>query len=185
MAIVNVDLSEYDFLRSRKMELQEQVKELKKQVEDLKSGSKVIIRTVEEEVVSRTPFGVDKRNRIVSESYVGFEDVRLKVEEAMKADVAFAIKKYEEAAERYEEKRKNYEKTVGGGYEARLVEQDKIIDEQERLLRKYEKALDKIAKLSYTALGDLNKRLFKPTSAILSVEDISRVAEKRDAKSGR
>lgn len=179
MAIVNVDLSEYDSLRSRAKELEEQVKELKKQVEYLKSGSKVIIRTVEEEVVH--PYGF-KRERIVSESYVGFEDVRLKVEEAMKADVAFTLKKYEEAAERYEEKCKNYEKTVLGGYKAREAEQDKIIDEQERLLHKYEKALDKIAQQSYTALEDLNKRFFKPTNAIILVESISSVSEKRNAE---
>lgn len=178
MAIVNVDLSEYDSLRNRNKELEEQVKELKKQVEDLKSGSKVIIRTIEEEA---NPYGF-KRNRIVSESYVGFEDVRLKVEEAMKADIAFTIKNYEEAAERYEEKRKNYEKTVGGEYEARLVEQDKIIDEHERLLRKYEKALDKIERLSYAVFGDLRKRFFKPTGAIQTVSDIITVAEKRDAE---
>ena len=44
MAVVNVDLSEYDAIRKRNSELEEQVKELKKLNESLKSGSKVILR---------------------------------------------------------------------------------------------------------------------------------------------
>lgn len=44
MAVVNVDLSEYDAIRKRNSELEEKVKELKKLNESLKSGSKVILR---------------------------------------------------------------------------------------------------------------------------------------------
>lgn len=44
MAVVNVDLSEYDAIRKRNSELEEQVKELKKLNESLKGGSKVILR---------------------------------------------------------------------------------------------------------------------------------------------
>lgn len=110
MAIVNVDLSEYDAIRKRNSELEEQVKELKKLNDSLKQGAKVIIR---KEVVVETassiepePWrdsqivgfreGVDrfnKRKRIVesSESYVNFEDVRLKVENAMQNEVKRSI----------------------------------------------------------------------------------------------
>lgn len=53
MAVVNVDLSEYDAIRKRNSELEEQVKELKKLNDYLKQGAKVIIRkeTVVERVV--------------------------------------------------------------------------------------------------------------------------------------
>lgn len=44
MAVVNIDLSEYDAIRKRNSELEEQVKELKKLNESLKGGSKVILR---------------------------------------------------------------------------------------------------------------------------------------------
>lgn len=44
MAVVNVDLSEYDAIRKRNSELEEQVKELKKLNDSLKQGAKVILR---------------------------------------------------------------------------------------------------------------------------------------------
>ena len=44
MAIVNVDLSEYDAIRKRNSELEEQVKELKNLNDSLKQGAKVIQR---------------------------------------------------------------------------------------------------------------------------------------------
>lgn len=178
MAIVNVDLSEYDSLRNRKMELEEQNKELKQQVKDLKSGSKVIIRTVEESVVSDRPFhdfwGSDKPKRIISESYVGFEDVRLKVEEAMKADIASSIKSYEE-------KRKNYEENMGKVYEDRiqkLKEENKVLAES---FNCHKKAFEKIEQLSESVLEDLNGRIFKASNAIRMVESISIVAKYRVA----
>lgn len=104
MAVVNVDLSEYDAIRKRNSELEEQVKELKKLNESLKGGSKVILRketVVEREVnVSDYDFktGLPIRKRSIerdrvesSESYVNFEDVRLQVEQAMKDEVNRSI----------------------------------------------------------------------------------------------
>lgn len=44
MAVVNIDLSEYDAIRKRNSELEEQVKELKKLNDSMKQGAKVIIR---------------------------------------------------------------------------------------------------------------------------------------------
>lgn len=114
MAIVNIDLSEYDAIRNRNRELEEQVKELKKVNEDLKSNAKVILR---KETISKTKikeityhsFGgvdtVDKPTRInvnTSESYVNFEDVRLKVENEMRKEIEESI----EIRKRYEEKYK-------------------------------------------------------------------------------
>lgn len=59
MAIVNVDLSEYDAIRKRNSELEEQVKELKKLNDSLKQGAKVILRkeTVVEVNVPRPRYG--------------------------------------------------------------------------------------------------------------------------------
>lgn len=109
MAVVNVDLSEYDAIRKRNSELEEQVKELKKLNESLKSGSKVILRkeTVVIERIFRErslygdmffhqPTEDDKYNENrraleSSESYVNFEDVRLKVEQAMQDEVNRSI----------------------------------------------------------------------------------------------
>ena len=97
MAVVNVDLSEYDAIRKRNSELEEQVKELKKLNDSLKQGAKVILRkeTVVEVNVPRPrlrgfepDFDMEEKpttRRTIesSESYVNFEDVRLKVEQAM------------------------------------------------------------------------------------------------------
>lgn len=100
MAIVNVDLSEYDAIRKRNSELEEQVKELKKLNESLKSGSKVILRK-ETTLLSNKHLamwdyddGNDEPQRKTiesSESYINFEDVRLKVEQAMKDEVNRSI----------------------------------------------------------------------------------------------
>lgn len=119
MSVLNIDLSEYDAMRSHTKELEEQVKELKEQVKGLKNGSKVILRKeiVIESVCSDIPFKhyvpeenkyvPEKSRRIIetSESFVGFEDVRLKVEEHMKDEVERSIKQRNEAIARYEEKR--------------------------------------------------------------------------------
>lgn len=105
MAIVNVDLSEYDAIRKRNSELEEQVKELKKLNDSLKQGAKVILRkeTVVEVNVPRSRYGrfepdfdmeekpTTRRTIESSESYVNFEDVRLKVENAMQDEVKRSI----------------------------------------------------------------------------------------------
>ena len=108
MAIVNVDLSEYDAIRKRNSELEEQVKELKKLNDSLKQGAKVILRketVVIERFFRKRSFFDDMRglpteddkcdeNRRTlepSESYVNFEDVRLKVENAMQDEVKRSI----------------------------------------------------------------------------------------------
>lgn len=99
MAVVNVDLSEYDAIRKRNSELEEQVKELKKLNESLKDGSKVILRK-ETTLLFNKPRTLwddnedDEPQRKTiesSESYVNFEDVRLKVEQAMQVEVNRSI----------------------------------------------------------------------------------------------
>ena len=124
MAIVNVDLSEYDAIRKRNSELEEQVKELKKLIESLKGGSKVILRK-ETTLILEKPrtmwddYEDDKPQRKTiesSESYVNFEDVRLKVENAMQDEVKRSIRQrdysresYESSVQEYKEKKKKLE----------------------------------------------------------------------------
>lgn len=95
MAVVNVDLSEYDAIRKRNSELEEQVKELKKLNESLKSGSKVILRKETTLLFNkpRTLLDDEPQRKTIesSESYINFEDVRLKVEQAMQDEVNRSI----------------------------------------------------------------------------------------------
>lgn len=99
MAIVNIDLSEYDAVRKRNSELEEQVRELKKLNESLKQGAKVILRkeTTLLFYKPRTSWYDNEDNEPQrktiesSESYVNFEDVRLKVEQAMQDEVNRSI----------------------------------------------------------------------------------------------
>lgn len=123
MAIVNVDLSEYDAIRKRNSELEEQVKELKKLNDSLKQGAKVILRK-ETVVIERTlrrrsffnemndlPQGNDtidenKRTIASSESYVNFEDVRLKVEQAMQDEVKRSIHDRDMEKQAYADRKK-------------------------------------------------------------------------------
>lgn len=107
MAVVNVDLSEYDAIRKRNSELEEQVKELKKLNDSLKQGAKVILRketVIIERFFRKRSFDEEmcglpeddklnenRRTLEPSESYVNFEDVRLQVENAMQDEVKRSI----------------------------------------------------------------------------------------------
>ena len=119
MAIVNVDYSEFETLKNRVKELEETVKEKDKTIASLKDGSRVIIRKevqIEYERFSdpfRRMHGCaadplysqdEKPRRTVetSESYVGFEDVRLKVEEHMKEEVKRSIQQRDESRANYD-----------------------------------------------------------------------------------
>lgn len=139
MAVVNVDYSEFETLKNRVKELEETVKEKDKTIDSLKDGSRVIIRKevqIEYERFSE-PFsrmrGIDKdplysqddkpRHTIeTSESYLGFEDVRLKVEEQMKDEVKRSIKQRDDARESYESSVQEYK------------EKEKKLDEKEKAL---------------------------------------------------
>lgn len=139
MAIVNVDYSEFETLKNRVKELEETVKEKDKTIASLKDGSRVIIRKevqIEYETFSdsfRRVRGIDKdplysqdekprRTVETSESYVGFEDVRLKVEEHMKDEVKRCIKQRDESRENYESSVQKYN------------EKEKKLDDKEKSL---------------------------------------------------
>lgn len=153
MAVVNVDYSEFETLKNRVKELEETVKEKDKTIASLKDGSRVIIRKevqieYERSAIDRIygsqtdPFYSqdEKPRRTIetSESYIGFEDVRLKVEEHMKDEINRSIKQrdasresYESSVQKYKEKEKKLddkEKSLNDEYaqkEAALISEYK------------------------------------------------------------
>lgn len=157
MAIVNVDYSEFETLKNRVKELEETVKEKDKTIASLKDGSRVIIRKevqIEYERFS-DPFRRmhdcatdplysqdEKPRRTVetSESYVGFEDVRLKVEEHMKDEVKRSIQQRDES-------RANYDSSV-----QKYKEKEKKLDDKEKSLN------DKYAKKEAALISEYKEK---------------------------
>lgn len=202
MAVVNVDLSEYDAIRKRNSELEEQVKELKKLNESLKGGSKVILRkeTVVECKVDVPSFShetglpilkqVVRRDRVESsESYVNFEDVRLKVEQAMQDEVNRSINDRNQEKQAYVEmKNKLVNEQVGMKSNLQKEYEKKAKDLEEEYHRKEcdfesEKLrilnlLPKINKLATELHDDLVKRFFMPKHAVELAESIINTTEK-------
>lgn len=199
MAVVNVDLSEYDAIRKRNSELEEQVKELKKLNESLKCGSKVILRkeTVVEREVGVPSYNPDSilptykrrmsRDRVESsESYVGFEDVRLKVEQAMKDEINRSIHNRDYERQSYSDAKSK----LDNEYNLKKVELEKEYkNKAEDLERNYQRKvcdfeyekqrilnlLPKINKLATELRDDLVKRFFMPKRAIELAETIIKI----------
>ena len=208
MAIVNVDLSEYDAIRKRNSELEEQVKELKKLNDSLKQGAKVILRketVVVERTLRRRSFfdemhdlpqendGFDENRRTIksSESFVNFEDVRLKVENAMQDEVKRSI--YDRDCERRayaDEKNK-----LDGKYNGMKADLKKTYEKKEKdLEEKYARMtgefeakklrilnkLPKIATMASNLRDELNKCFFKPKLASKLANDIIDFSTKKN-----
>lgn len=198
MAIVNVDLSEYDAIRKRNSELEEQVKELKKLNESLKGGSKVILRkeTVLEHETYDTgygPGGLPNCKRRVSrdviessESYVNFEDVRLKVEQAMKDEINRSIDSRDYERYSYAEAKRK----LDSEYDLKKVVLEKEYkNKAEDLERSYQRKvcdfeseklrilnlLPKINKLATELRDDLANRFFVPKHAVELAETIIKI----------
>lgn len=122
MAVVYVDLSEYDAIRKRNSELEEQVKELKKLNESLAQGAKVILRKETTLLFNkpRTLWDDDEddepqRKTIESfESYINFEDVRFKVEQAMQDEVNRSIHDMNMAKQAYGDKKNKLDNEYNG-----------------------------------------------------------------------
>lgn len=201
MAVVNVDLSEYDAIRKRNSELEEQVKELKKLNESLKSGSKVILRkeiVVERNVdvptydhITGLPTYKQRMCRDVaesSESYVNFEDVRLKVEQAMQDEVNRSINDRNQEKQAYAEMKnkleneqlgmksmlqKEYEKKAKDLEEDNNRKEIELRNKYSTMVTNFESEklrilnlLPNIRKLAEELHDDLKKRFFKPKHAI-------------------
>ena len=191
MAVVNVDLSEYDAIRKRNSELEEQVKELKKLNDSLKCGSKVILRkettllfdkprTLWDDYEDEEP---QRKTIDSSESYVNFEDVRFKVEQAMQDNINRSIhdrdcerQSYADAKSKldneYNLKKADLEKEYKNKAEdLERSYQRKVCDfesEKQRILN----LLPKINKLATELRDDLVKRFFMPKHAIELAESI-------------
>lgn len=131
MAKVTVDISEYDALREAKAQAEQEVKELKETIKDLKKGSKVIFQTryirgdvnaairyirskcasisyPDHLIITNTLnnlFGGEPRDTY---QYINFKDVEAQVEagisEQKKKELEDAIRYYERAALEYETK---------------------------------------------------------------------------------
>lgn len=199
MAVVNVDLSEYDAIRKRNSELEEQVKELKKLNESLKFGSKVILRketVVEREVdvpsydsVSMLPTYKRRmcRDRVESsESYVNFEDVRLKVEQYMKDEINRSIDSRDYERQSYAEAKRKLDceydlkkvvlekeyKNKAEGLEKEYQRKERDFESEKlRILN----LLPKINKLATELRDDLVKRFFVPKHAVELAETILKI----------
>ena len=191
MAVVNIDLSEYDAIRKRNSELEEQVKELKKLNESLKSGSKIILRK-ETTLVFTKPrtlwndYEDDEPQRKTidsSESYVNFEDVRLKVEQAMQDEVNRSIHDRNMEKQSYADRKNKLDNEYNGKKaELKKVYEKKAKELEEEYHRKEcdfesEKLrilnlLPKINKLATELHDDLVKRFFMPKHAVELAETI-------------
>lgn len=140
MAVVNVDYSEFETLKNRVKELEETVKEKDKTIASLKDGSRVIIRKEVQIEYERSTFNIicgsqtdhlysrdDKPIRTVetSESYLGFEDVRLQVEDKMKDEINRSIKQRDDSRESYESSVQEYKEK-----EKKLEDKEKSLNDK-------------------------------------------------------
>ena len=174
MAVVNVDYSEFETLKNRVKELEETVKEKDKTITSLKDGSRVIIRKevqIEYERY-RDPFykmgSIDKdplysqddkprRTIETSESYLGFEDVRLKIEDKMKDEINRSIKQRDDSRESYESSVQEYkEKEKKLAYKEKSLD-DEYAKKEEALISEY-KEKEKALEADYLEKGKAYKR---------------------------
>lgn len=201
MAVVNVDYSEFETLKNRVKELEEAVKEKDKTIASLKDGSRVIIRKEVQIEYERSMFDRmldsqsdhlysrdDKPRRTVetSESYLGFEDVRLQVEDHMKEEINRSIKQRNDSRESYESSVQKYK------------EKEKMLDDKEKSLideyAKKEAALiseykekEKALEADYLAKGKTYKQqleidynyYIKKAGRLLSISDSAKEALSR------
>ena len=174
MAIVNVDYSEFETLKNRVKELEETVKEKDKTIASLKDGSRVIIRKevqIEYERFS-DPFrrmrGIDKdplysqdekprRTVETSESYIGFEDVRLKVEDQMKNEINRSIKERDASREDYKSRINRYNEKEKKLDDKEKSLKDKYAKKEADLISEY-KEKDKALEADYLAKGKAYKQ---------------------------
>lgn len=180
---------------------------MKKLNESLKSNAKVILRK-ETFVVRQDEFrhlqphyGHDGRidncfpkiRRTVesSESYINFEDVRIKVENEMREQVERSIKDNKAAYERYLEKynalESDYQKKrteIEESCKKKLQEEnDKLRDEYKDKFAENERekhtlilCLNRICSLAEKASTNLENRFFRPTKAIEMINTIFDIA---------
>lgn len=203
MAVVNVDYSEFETLKNRVKELEEAVKEKDKTIASLKDGSRVIIRKevqIEYERFSepyRRMHGCaadplysqdEKPRRTVetSESYVGFEDVRLKVEEHMKDEVKRSIQQRDESRANYDSSVQRYNEKEKKLDAKKKSLEDKYAKKKADLISEY-KEKGKALEADYLAKGKTYKQqleidynyYIKKAGRLLSISDSAKEALSR------
>lgn len=172
MAVVNVDYSEFETLKNRVKELEETVKEKDKTIASLKDGSRVIIRKEVQIEYERSTFDIicgsqtdhlysrdDKPRRTVetSESYLGFEDVRLKIEDQMKDEINRSIKQRDDSREDYESRIERYNKKEKELDDKEKSLKDKYANKEAALISEY-KEKGKALEADYLDKGKAYKR---------------------------
>lgn len=175
MALVSVDYSEFETLKNRVKELEETVKEKDKAIASLKDGSRVIIRKEVQieyikgfdpferthgSAVDNSLYSHDEKPRRTvetSESYVNFEDVRLKVEEYMKSDIERSIRDRNETRDRYQSLVEEYEKKKKEFEDKEKSLKDEYDKKKADVISKYEKKSDEI-KDGYLSMAESYKQ---------------------------
>lgn len=197
-------------MRNRNKELEERVKQLEEELKGCKDGSRVIIRKVMEQKEAGRFLYYDHPQRrsiysseqpkeiVVSENYINFEDVRVKIEDKMKEDVEASIRFHNEQAENYSRKansleseysekksklEKEYEEKKGKldekfGNEIKNIkaEIDKVRAENAELKRRAREKFSSISNLAIEATERLESMWFKPPHVISLVREISNMA---------
>ena len=206
MSTLHIELSEYDTMRNRNKELEERVKQLEEELKGCKDGSRVIIRKVMEQkeagrfsyyghLQGRPIYGSEQTKEIVvSENYINFEDVRVKIEDKMKDAIEASIRFRNEQAENYSRKVNSLESEYSEKkskleqeYEEKKGKLDKKFDNDTKNIReslnKTRAALENlerstrsvridIYRLANEALERLQSMWFKPSHAISLVREI-------------
>lgn len=206
MAMVQVDLSEYDMLREAKKKAEKEVEELKETVKGLEDKSRVILTTeyvyptinknglyndiynliekskmydklnpelrfsmrghydIPREIDSVLHYNIKVEGRSydldmskrASSQYIGFEDIKAKVEEHYKKDLDKAIADYKEAEEDYHKLRDSVEEFVREGYENEI---NRLKEEQKKVLEYNKKRLSKLEEEKNTEINKLKDKI--------------------------
>ena len=135
---------------------------------------------------------------VVSENYINFEDVRVKIEDKMKEDVEASIRFHNEQAENYsrkansleseysekkskleqeyEEKKGKLDEKFGNEIKNIKAERDKVRAENAELKRRAREKFSSISNLAIEATERLESMWFKPPHVISLVREIANMA---------
>ena len=195
MSTLHIELSEYDAMRNRNKELEERVKQLEEELKGCKDGSRVIIRKVMEQKEAGRFLYYDHLQRrsiysseqpkeiVVSENYINFEDVRVKIEDKMKEDVEASIRFHNEQAENYSrkansleseysEKKSKLDEKFGNEIKNIKAERDKVRAENDEIKRRAREKFSSIRNLAIEATERLESMWFKPSCTISLIREI-------------
>ncbi len=195
MSTLHIELSKYDAMRNRNKELEERVKQLEEELKGCKDGSRVIIRKVMEQKeagrllyydhLQRKPiYGSEQTKEIVvSENYINFEDVRVKIEDKMKDAIEASIRFHNEQADNYSrkansleseysEKKSKLDEKFGNEIKNLKAERDKVIAENAELKRRAREKFSSISNLAIEATERLESMWFKPSCTISLIREI-------------